>query len=226
MQDSASGQNAKVSFMEQALFGARKAWLIIFVGITAFLLYHAAQVRPDASFTKMIPSNHEFVQNYFKYGEDLASLGNAVRVSVETTDGTIFNADYQETLRLITDELNYIPGVNRSGIRSMWTPNVRWSEVTEQGFVGGPVIPDTYDGSAESLEQLRQNVLRSGEVGNLVANNFRSALIYVPLTEINPETGEQLDYAEFSRQLETLVREQYSSETINIQIVGFAKVVG
>ncbi|RUO44028.1 RND transporter [Aliidiomarina taiwanensis] len=226
MQDNLSVAHAKVPLMERALFAARKLWLFIFIGITAFLLYQAAQVRPDASFTKMIPSNHEFVQNYFKYGDDLASLGNAVRVSVETTEGTIFDADYQETLRQITDELNYIPGVNRSGIRSVWTPNVRWSEVTEQGFVGGPVIPDTYDGSPASLENLRKNVLRSGEVGNLVANNFRSALIYVPLNEIDPETGEQLDYHQFSLNLEERIRAKYQSDKINIQIVGFAKVVG
>ena len=216
----------RASLMENLLFRFRAAWLIAFAVITAFLLYNALQVRPDASFNKMIPENHEFIQNFYEYQDDLASLGNAIRISLETTEGTIFDDEYQEILRQVTDELSYIPGVNRSQIRSIWTPNVRWSEVTEDGFVGGPVIPDTYDGSAESLEQLRQNVLRSGEVGNLVANNFRSALVYVPLTEINPETGEQLDYAEFSRQLETLVREQYSSDNINIQIVGFAKVVG
>src|SRR5690554_4285555 len=216
----------RASVMENLLFRFRAAWLFAFAVITAFLLYNALQVRPDASFNKMIPENHEFIQNFYDYQDDLASLGNAIRISVETTEGTIFDEQYQEILRQVTDELSYIPGVNRSQIRSIWTPNVRWSEVTEDGFVGGPVIPDTYDGSSETLEQLRQNVLRSGEVGNLVANNFRSALVYVPLTEINPETGEQLDYAEFSRQLETLVREQYSSETINIQIVGFAKVVG
>lgn len=226
MQDTTKVEQKKSLFMEQALFGARRIWLALFTVITAFLLYQAAQVRPDASFTKMIPSNHEFVQNYFKYGEDLASLGNAIRVSVETTEGTIFTQDYQEILHQITDELNYIPGVNRSGIRSLWTPNVRWSEVTEEGFVGGPVIPDGYDGSEQSLDALRQNVLRSGEVGNLIANNFRSALIYVPLNEIDPETGEQLNYHRFSVNLEQKIRAKYGSDTINIQIVGFAKVVG
>lgn len=216
----------RASLAENLLFRFRILWIALFAIITAFLLYNAAQVRPDASFRKMIPENHEFVQNFFKYEEDLASLGNAIRVSVETTEGTIFDAEYQETLRQVTDELSYITGVDRSAMRSIWTPNVRWSEVTEDGFVGGPVIPDTYDGSQESLEQLRQNVLRSGEVGNLVANNFQSALIYVPLNEINPETGEQLDYYLFSERLEELVRDQYQSDTINIQIVGFAKVVG
>lgn len=216
----------RASLAENLLFRFRAVWLVFFAVVTVFLLYHASQVRPDASFNKMIPENHEFIQNYYEYADDLASLGNAIRVSVETTEGTIFDPEYQDILRQVTDELSYIPGVNRSQIRSIWTPNVRWSEVTEDGFVGGPVIPDTYDGSEESLEQLRQNVLRSGEVGNLVANNFRSALVYVPLNEVNPETGEQLDYATFSAQLESLIRDQYSSETINIQIVGFAKVVG
>lgn len=225
-ESTAKFSQGRASLMENLLFRFRAVWLLFFAVITAFLLYNALQVRPDASFNKMIPENHEFIQNFYEYQDDLAALGNAIRVSVETTEGTIFDEEYQDILRQVTDELSYIPGVNRSQIRSIWTPNVRWSEVTEEGFVGGPVIPDTYDGSEQSLEQLRQNVLRSGEVGNLVANNFRSALVYVPLTEINPETGEQIDYAEFSQQLETLVREQYSSDTINIQIVGFAKVVG
>ncbi|MCC5854970.1 MAG: RND family transporter [Idiomarina sp.] len=218
--------HGKASLMEQLLFKYRVFWMVLFAALTAFLLYHAAQVRPDASFRKMIPANHEFVQNYFKYEDDLAAMGNAIRVSVETTEGSIFDAEYQEILSQVTDELSYIPGVNRSGLRSIWTPNVRWSEVTEEGFVGGPVIPDTYDGSQESIEQLRQNVLRSGEVGNLVANNFRSALIYVPLNEIDPETGERLDYHLFSQRIESLVRDQYESDGINIQVVGFAKVVG
>lgn len=216
----------RASLAENLLFKFRGFFIGLFVIITAFLLYNAVQVRPDASFNKMIPENHEFIQNYYQYADDIASLGNAIRVSVQTTEGSIFDAEYQDVLRQVTDELSYIPGVNRSQIRSIWTPNVRWSEVTEEGFVGGPVIPDTYDGSTESLEQLRQNILRSGEVGNLIANNFESALIYVPLNEINPETGEQLDYAEFSQNLEELIRDQYSSESINIQIVGFAKIVG
>lgn len=221
-----NSNNLKASLTENLLFNYRLLWVLLFAGLTAFLLYHAAQVRPDASFRKMIPANHEFVQNFFKYEDDLAVLGNAIRVSVETTEGTIFDAEFQDLLREVTDELSFLRGVNRSGMRSIWTPNVRWSEVTEEGFVGGPVIPATYDGSAESLEQLRQNILRSGTVGDLVANNFRSALVYVPLNEIDPETGERLDYHEFGQRLERDIRERFESDTINIQIVGFAKVVG
>ncbi len=55
-------------------------------------------------------------------------------------------------------------GVDRSGVRSLWSPNVRWTEVTEQGFAGGEVIPQTYDGSPDSLDELRNNILKSGQV--------------------------------------------------------------
>jgi len=199
--------------LERVLFSARPLWLIIFALLTVFLGWQASQVRPEASFTKMIPTEHEFIQNYFKYQNDLASLGNVVRIAVETTEGDIFTAKFQETLQQITDEVFFIPGVDRSGLKSIWTPNVRWSEVTEEGFVGGPVIPDNWDASEESLVQLRTNVLRSGEVGNLVANNFKSALIIVPLNEINPDTGEALNYQQFSQQLEERIRNKYQDDT-------------
>lgn len=219
-------KNSKSVFLERLLFNFRPIWLVLFALITVFLAWNASQVRPEASFTKMIPTNHEFIQNYFDHRNDLAGMGNVVRIAVETTEGNIFTADFQQTLRDVTDEVFFIPGVDRSGLRSIWTPNVRWSEVTEEGFVGGPVIPDTWDASEESLEQLRTNVLRSGEVGNLVASNFKSALIFVPLNEINPDTGEALDYQDFSQKLETLIRDKYESETIKIHITGFAKVIG
>ena len=36
-----------------------------------------------------------------------------------------------------------------------WTPLVRWTEVTEEGLQGGPVMHDDYDGSDRAIEQLR-----------------------------------------------------------------------
>ena len=149
-----------------------------------------------------------------------------MRIIVETTDGTIFDAEFQEVLRQVTDEVFYVTGVDRSGLQSIWTPNVRWSEVTEEGFRGGTVIPQEYDGSPQSLRQLRANVDRSGQVGRLVANDYRSAAIIAPLTSTNPDTGEPLDYHRFSSDLEELVRDKYQTDTIRIHITGFAKIVG
>src|SRR5690606_15796207 len=77
------------------------------------------------------------------------------------------------------------------------------------------------------------NVLKSGEIGRLVANNFKSSIIEVPLQEYypNPENQSELmrlDYGQFSDMLEQKIRNEFQDENPNIQIhiVGFAKKVG
>jgi predicted RND superfamily exporter protein len=109
-------------------------------------------------------------------------------------------------------------------MKSLWTPSTRWLGVTEEGLDGGPVIPEDYDGSSESLDKLRQNVLRSGEIGQLVAPDARSTVIQVPLLSAGVD-GRGVDYAQLSRSLESL-RARYEGESIGVHITGFAKVVG
>jgi len=215
-------------FLERLIFNNRAVILVVFLLLTLFLGYNAIKIQPDASFERMIPLEHPYIVNMLDHRDDLENLGNFVRIAVAVEEGDIFTAEYMETLKQITDEIFYLNGVDRSGLKSLWTSNVRWVEVTEQGFQGGTVIPDDYDGSRDSLEQLRQNVLRSNEVGRLISDNFRSTIVYAPLYEKNPETGEALDYAAFSKQLEEKIRQKYGANNpdVSIHIVGFAKKVG
>jgi uncharacterized protein len=208
------------------LLGARLPLILLFAVATVFFAWQASQLKPDASFEKMLPVSHPYIQNFLYRQDDLKGLGNSVRIIVETREGDIFTDEFQELLRRITDEVFYINGVDRSALQSLWTPNTRWMEVTEEGFVGGAVIPDDYDGSERALEALRENVLKSGQIGRIVANNFKSTIIVAPLIETDPNTGERLDYSRFSRDLEELVRDKYASDTINIRITGFAKLIG
>ena len=214
------------SVVERIIYGKRLWVLLAFLAVTVYLVSAAIKVRPDASFEKMVPVKHPYIAAYLERKDELSGLGNAVRISVETTEGDIFTEEYMETLRQISDEVFFIPGVQRSGVKSLWTPNVRWGEVTEEGFTGGAVVPDDYDGSAKSLAQVRGNIMKSGQVGNLVANNFRSTIILAPLMETHPETGEPLNFGAISKQLEDLVRDKYQSETIKVHMTGFAKVMG
>jgi len=213
-------------FLERLIFNNRKVLLIFFFLVTIILCWQTAKLRPEASFEKMIPTYNPYIKNYLENKVELKGMGNAVRIAVERTDGDIFDAGYLETLEQINDEVFFITGVDRGVLKSLWTPITRWTEVTEQGFDGGAVIPDTYDGSSESLKQVRINVLKSGEVGSLVANNFTSSIVYAPLMDFDPETGKPLDYQKLSRDLETLVRDKYQSDTIRIHMTGFAKIVG
>ncbi|HTN31396.1 MAG TPA: RND family transporter [Pseudomonas sp.] len=219
--------------LERLIFNNRPVVILLCLLVTLLLGWQASQIRPSTSFEKMIPLEHPYIQNMLEYRDDLANLGNTVRIAVAAKQGDIFDAQYMETLRQIHDEVFYINGVDRSSLKSLWSPSVRWTEVTEEGFDGGEVIPQSYDGSQASLDELRSNILKSGQVGRLVANDFRSSIIDVPLLEVFADPQDQsrllnLDYREFSHALEEKIRDKYQAldPNVEIHIVGFAKKVG
>jgi uncharacterized protein len=216
----------EIPLVEHLIFSRRSLWLFLFMLLTAALAWQATKLAPDASFEKMIPQEHPYIQAMMKHIDDLGAAGTTIQIVVERKNGDIFDAEYLDTVRKVTDELFYMPGVDRNRMRSLWTPNVRWTEVTEEGFEGDKVIDAQYDGSPVAMEQLRTNVLRSGELGRLVANDFRSSIVEAPLFDRDPRSGEPLDYWAFSKQLEEDIRSKYQGVDVNIRIVGFAKMVG
>ncbi|WP_426149684.1 efflux RND transporter permease subunit [Pseudomonas sp. DC3000-4b1] len=226
-------ESQRVGVLERLIFNHRPAVIGLCLLTSLLLFWQALQIRPSTSFEKMIPLGHPYVQNMLAHRNDLANLGNSLRIAVESTEGDIFQPAYMETLRQINDELFYLPGVDRAGLKSLWSPSVRWTEVTEEGFAGGEIIPPGYDGSAASLARLRDNVLKSGLVGRMVANDFHSSIIEVPLLERyadpqDPGSVTQLDYRALSHALEAQVREKYQAQNpqVRIHMVGFAKKVG
>jgi uncharacterized protein len=224
-QDLASFDRQSGSLVERVLFNNRLAVVIICALLTMLLGWQATRLRLNASFEDMIPASHPYIAHYLQNRSELSGLGNAVRIAVEARDGTIYDAAYLATLQKISDEVFLLPGVDRAYMKSLWTPSTRWVGVTEEGMEGGPVIPNDYDGSAASVAQVRMNTERSGEIGQLVALDGRSSILYVPLLARDPQTGQQLDYVQFAARLEQL-RAKYQGEGVNLYITGFAKVVG
>ena len=227
------------SALERLIFNNRLAVVIVCAVMTLALGWiAAAKLSLNASFEKMIPQSQPYIKNYLENRKELRGLGNALRIVVENLDGDIFDPKYQETLRKINDELILTAGVDRAWVKSLWTPSVRWTEVTEEGFRGGPVMPESYDGSPQATEQLRLNIARSGIVGRFVGNDFKSSMVFVPLLDTDPTTGEAIDYRALSRSLEQNIRARFEGSAasgakaslpapkISIHIIGFAKLVG
>ena len=213
------------SLLERLIFNHRWSVVAVCAIATAMLGWECRHLHLNASFDEMLPSKQEYIVNYLTHANELRGFGNAIRIAVETTDGDILNPDYLNVLRSINDEVFLLPGVDRPAMKSLWTPATRWSAVTEDGLDGGPVMPESYNGSPESLSVVRSNIDRSGELGQLVATNFKSSVIFVPLLDNDNETGKRLDYRQLSARLEQ-VRTKYQSAHIHIHIVGFAKLIG
>jgi uncharacterized protein len=212
------------SAAERLLFNHRGLILLLCLLVTVVLGWQSTHLRLSASFEKAIPTTHPFIVNYLAHQNELRGLGNAVRIVVANPRGPIYDAAYLDTLRRMNDEVFLLPGVARSDMKSLWTSNMRWTGVTEEGLEGGPVIPDGYDGSPASLQRLAANIARSGELGQLVALDARSSVIYVPLLSKDAH-GQALDYGRFADALEAL-RAKYGREGVEIHITGFAKLVG
>ncbi|WP_066256397.1 efflux RND transporter permease subunit [Hydrogenophaga flava] len=212
------------SLIERALFNHRGVVLLLCALVTLLLGWQATRLQLNASFEKTIPTSHPYIQNYLTHQNELSGLGNAVRIAVARPEGSIYDAKYLDTLRRLSDEVFLLPGVDRARMKSLWTPTTRWVGVTEDGLEGGPVIPAGFDGSPAKLQQLAANVARSGEIGQTVARDAQSSVIFVPLLAKDAE-GQAIDYARLSGQLDAL-RTKYEAEGVRVHITGFAKIVG
>ncbi|MBV2205692.1 MAG: MMPL family transporter [Pseudomonas sp.] len=213
-------------WLERLVFNHRLVILVLCALTTLALGWAMLDLRLNASFSRMIPLEHPYIVNFNKhYAKLTGGKGNDLRIAVESHQGTIFSVQYLDTLQRLTDEIFLVPGVDRAYVKSIWSSSARWGAVTEEGFEGGTIIPDGFSGSDADVQQVRVNIERSGELGRLVGTDFRSALIYVPLHDRSPETGEALDYADFAVHLEA-IRAKYESEGVTVRVIGFAQLIG
>jgi len=217
-------ESASGSRLERLIFNHR-VWIVAVCALLTLVLgFFATRSDITARYERMMPQSSPFIRNYLDNVGSLRGLGNSVRIVVENRNGNIYDAAYLKTLRDINDRIYLIPGVDRSFVKSLWMPVVRWTEVTEEGFRGGPVMPDNFDGSAASIAQLQMNVGRAGITGSLVGNDLRSSMIFVPLLDRYADTGRPVD-ARAVRDAVEQVRQQ-AGNGVSVHVIGFAQLVG
>ncbi|MBP6599744.1 MAG: MMPL family transporter, partial [Giesbergeria sp.] len=214
-----------IASIAHSLIVWRNSIAVITTIITLVLGVSALRTHLDAGFNKLIPLRHSYMAAFLEHSTTFSGA-NRVLVSVRWKgEGDIYNEEFLKTLRAVTDEVFFTPGVNRGQVFSLFTPNVRYIEVTESGFVGEVIIPSRFTPNEEGLAHVRSNVAKSGQIGRLVSNDLKSAMVRADLLEVDPQTGKQLDYRAVAQKLED-IRTQFGSDQIEINIVGFAKVLG
>jgi predicted RND superfamily exporter protein len=211
----------KVSYW---IFHHRKILLILNILITIALGIMASQLRVQAGFTKMIPLNHPYMATFLQYQQDFGGA-NKVLVALDNERGSIFEKEFMETLRQVTEEVFYVKGVERSSVTSLFTPNVRYNEVVEDGFRGGNIVSADFAGTPEQLVVVRENLLKSDWVGRIVANDQTAAMVVATLQENDPDTGQRLDLQEVAKKLEE-IRGKYEKDGTTVHVIGFAKAMG
>ena len=216
--------NTRLHKIATFLINNRYGIVALFLAITIGMMFAMSQLRIETGFKKQLPLDHEYMQTFLQYEKDFGGA-NRVLVALVARDGNMFTPEYLEAFEKITDQVFFIPGVDRASVRSIFTPNVRFVEIVEDGFAGGNVIPSDYAPSEEMFERVRSNIVKSGEVGRLVSADFSGAMVWANLMEENPQTGEKLDYREVAAELEA-IRTKYEGDDFTVHIIGFAKIVG
>ena len=212
MSDSHQSRATKIlRAIEPLIYAKRKLTMGILLVITAFLFFEMIQIRTDAGYDKSIPLDHPYMQVLKQYQADFGGANN-VLVALIQKDGNIYNEKFLAELKAATDEVFFIPGVDRSRVSSLFTPDVRYIEVVEGGFKGGNVIPAEYAPTQQMFDIVRGNVNKGGHVGRFTTKDQRGAMIYSELLEVDPVTGEKLDYARVAETLEDKIRGRFTSK--------------
>ena len=222
-----AGWMIKSSFsfwVEQWLFRHRIRFLVFFLVLTALFLGFATQTKVDARFEKQLPLGHEYIQKFREFESEFGGA-NRVVLAMIVEEGEIFNEDYFNKLDSLTKDVYAMPGVDQASVTSLFTPNVRFTEVVEDGFTGGNVVPADFANTLQDLAKVKENVLKSNYMGRLVTDSFNGAMVMANLLDVDPDTKEPLDTFAVARELESL-REKYETEAIKVHVIGFAKVMG
>ncbi|NQD73564.1 efflux RND transporter permease subunit [Pseudomonas sp. CM27] len=213
--------------VERVLFGHRRLVLASLAVFTLVMAWFAVQLRMDAGFEKQLPVGHEYIDTFQTYRNDLMGA-NRLTLVVRSRTGDIWSAPGLKRLYDVTQAVSFLPGVSRSSVRSLWTPNAFVNEITEEGFRADPLVPGTV--SPEHLNDqviaaIASSTSQGGFIGTLVSRDQRSAMITAELNEYEAD-GTHLDYVAFNHRLEQAIRQQFEDGDFEIQIIGFAKQIG
>ena len=199
--------NRMVEGISNVLIGRRHLLSIVFALMTAFFAVSATKVKLDPGFLKLLPVKHEYMRTMMEYMKDFSGA-NTLLVNLRWKGpGDIYNKEFMDDLRKATDDVFFIPGINRTHVTSLFTPSTWYLEITEDGFRGEPVVPAKFSATPEELERVRHNVTLSGQIGLLVANDLKGSLIRADLQDVDPDAPRdqmRVDYWEVQKRLEEI----------------------
>lgn len=193
------------------IYYKRARTLTVILLATLFLGWHASQLHLDAGFEKQLPLGHPYIKIFQQYQKEFGGA-NLVLFAIKQNEGkgNIYNPRFMDTLRKATDSLYFLPGMDRSRVSSIVTPDVRYLEVVEDGFRGGNVVPADFTPTPEMLRKVQENVEKAGIIGRLVANDQTGAMIFGELLERDPVTDKKLDYFKTAAMIEE-IRQRFLS---------------
>lgn len=185
----------------------RLAVLLVIVLLTVFFGHYALKIEIYTAFSDLVPRDHPYIKTHNEFWKTFGGA-NVVLISLEVSDGDIFNPTALEKIKKLTETVERIPGVNNYQIFSIARQKVKDVRATAWGIEVQPVMWPAVPRTAEEIERLRNIVYANPTiVGRLVSEDGKAALITAAFHE------ERLDYAALFERIQQAIKEAEDSKT-------------
>ena len=196
-----------MAFLAEWIVKRRLAVLLVVAFFTVFFGFHALKIEMYTAFSDLVPKNHPYIKTHNEFWKTFGGA-NVIMISLEVSNGDIFNPIALEKIKRLTETVERIPGANNYQIFSIARQKVKDVRATAWGIEVQPVMWPSVPRTPEEIQQLRNVVYANPTiVGRLVSEDGKAALITAAFHE------ERLDYAALFQRVQQAIKEVEDSNT-------------
>lgn len=198
----------------------RRVPMVIAIGIlTVFTSYFAFHVEVKTIFTDLLPWKHPYIKVNERFKQTFGG-SNMVSIMVETEKGDIFNPVFLARVQKITNDLQFVTGVNPFQIISLASKKLKEVRASTEGIETIPLMWPNLPRDEVEMAHLREAVLKNPLVyGPYVSPELKATLITVDFYE------QLIDYPKIFKQIRSIV-ESVEGDGVNVRVVGEPMLYG
>ena len=192
-----------------AIFIVNKRALIlgVIVAATLWFAYLSLKIEMYTAFSDLLPVDHPYIRVHDRFWKTFGGA-NVVLLSVEVSEGDIFNIPALEKIKKLTEMVEQTPGANNYQIFSIARQKVKDVRATAWGIEVQPVMWPNVPQNSDEIERLRDIVYANPTiVGRLVSEDGKAALITAAFHE------ERLDYAVLFDRIQQAIKQAEDANT-------------
>lgn len=168
-------------------------------------------------FADLLPAKHDYIKNYNRMKQTFGGA-NVVTMSLEVVgeEDDLFTLETLGKVKMLTEEVDKIGGVNHYQVASIAHPKIRRIRTTAGGLIKSEsVLPQVLPTDAAGLKKLREESFNNDIVyGTYISADGTAALILAGFDE------ERLDYNDIFTRLQTLKGEVEADGKTKLYVAG------
>jgi uncharacterized protein len=196
----------------------RRAIGVALACATLFMAFTALKVKVSTSFIDFFPAEHENVilaKRFHEFGG-----AQTLVLMLQVKQGDIFNLDTLHKIRNMSEEVDWLPGVNHNEVFSLSSDRVAYADAVPGGLTIRPYMYPSSPDNAAQIEALKQRISAHREqMRHLISDDNRSTLITASFNE------DGLDYRELFKRIRRIVANNQDAQH-DIYIAGEPVVRG